>query len=100
MVKALPPPGSVPGPDGGGQDFNISRARGVGCTVSMEDLRQVGWGQVMEGFVGQEKFEMDSLGDGEPVELIEDGGDVVTGPRVGDHVGSRILDVLECFGNF
>ena len=34
---------------------------------------QVGWGLVIEGFVCHvEDFEMDSLGDGEPVELMED----------------------------
>ncbi len=50
----------------------------------------------MRGFVGNEKeFDMDSLGDGVPAELIEDGGDVVRGPRVKEQANSRVLDVLE-----
>ncbi len=48
------------GPDGGGQEVSISRVEGG--SVSMEELRQVTWGQVMEGFVGHEReFEMDGV---------------------------------------
>ena len=51
----------------------------------MEEVSQVGWGQVMEGFVGHEEdFVLDSLGDGEPVELVKDGGDMVTDRGVGE----------------
>ncbi len=44
------------GPDGGGQEVIISRVKGVGKSVLMEEFRQVGWGHVMKGFVGHEKF--------------------------------------------
>ncbi len=55
----------------------------------------------MEGFVGHKKeFEVDSLRDGEPVELMEDEGDVVMGLRVSDRASSRVLDVLEFTGDF
>ena len=39
------------------------------------------WGcQVVECFVGDEEcFEVDSLFDGQPVEIMEDGGDVLSG---------------------
>ncbi len=68
------------GLDGGGQEVSISRAKGVGGNVWMKELGQVGWSQDIEGFVGHEKeFEMDSPGDGELMELIEDRGDLVTG---------------------
>ncbi len=37
----------------------------------MEELSQVGWGKVTEGFVGHEReFKMDFLGNGEPVEPL------------------------------
>ncbi len=60
----------------------------AGVSVSMEELSQVGWGQVMEGSVGHEKeFEMDPPGEGEPVELREDEGDVV-----GEWVNRRAVE--------
>ena len=43
---------------------------------------------------------MDSLGDGEPVEFMEDGSDVVVSPGVGEQAGSRVLDVLEFIEGF
>lgn len=47
-------------------------------------------GQVMEGCVSEEKdLQLNSLGDGEPVALVKEGGDVVMG------YVSRVLDVLE-----
>ncbi|XP_049436924.1 patatin-like phospholipase domain-containing protein 2 [Epinephelus fuscoguttatus] len=61
------------------------RAECAGGSVMMEELRQVGWGLVIEGFVCyEEDFEVDSQEDGEPVELMENRGDVVTGVRVGE----------------
>ncbi len=36
----------------GGQEISISRAHGAGRRLSMEEPSQIGWGQVMEGFVG------------------------------------------------
>lgn len=43
----------------------------------MEELRQVRWCLVIEGFVCyEEDFEVDFLGDGEPVKLMENGGEV------------------------
>jgi len=43
---------------------------------------------VVEGFVSnQEDFEVDSLKDGEPVEVLDVG--------VGEGAGSRVLDMLE-----
>ena len=54
------------------QEVSISRAEGAGVVV--EEFSQVRRGQIMEGFVGHEKeFEVDSLGDGEPVELWRTG---------------------------
>ena len=50
----------------------------------------------MEGFEGEEEeFEVDALFDGEPVERVEDRGDVVTGPGVSEQAGGRVLDHLE-----
>ena len=61
-----------------------------------EEVRQVWGGQVVEGFEGQEQyFEVNALFDGEPVESVENWGDVVTGPGVGEEAGSRVLNHLE-----
>lgn len=50
----------------------------------MEDV-----GEVVVGLV------VDPLWDREPVEFLEDRGDVVTGAGVGEQTSSRVLDVLE-----
>ncbi len=57
----------------------------------MEQVCEVGGGLVMEGFVSKEEdFELDPLWVREPVEVVEDRGDVVTG-----EASSRVLDKLE-----
>ena len=44
----------------------------------MQEVRQVGRGKVVDGHEGiQKEFVGDALFDGEPVEALEDGGDVV-----------------------
>ena len=51
---------------------------------------------MVEGFEGEEEcLENDALFDGEPVERVENGSDVFTGPGVGKEAGSRVLDQLE-----
>ena len=46
----------------------------------MKEVRCVRWGQVMECFESNEEyFEIYSLFNGKPVELLEDRGDVVGG---------------------
>ena len=50
----------------------------------------------MEGFVSKEEdFKLDALGNREPVEILEDRGNVVTGVGVGEEAGSRVWDVLK-----
>ena len=54
------------------------RSEGARGGVDMKEVRQVWRGQVMDGFVCvHEDFVNDPLVDGEPVELLKDGGDVV-----------------------
>ena len=61
-----------------------------------KEVRQVGWGQVVESLKGQEEyFEINALFDGEPVESGENGGDVFTGLGVSKGASSRVLDRLE-----
>ncbi len=49
----------------------------------------------MEGFMSEEKdFKLDPFWDREPVEVLEDNGDVVTGRGVGEQTSSRVLDIL------
>ena len=54
----------------------------------------------MEGFVGDETFELDSLLNGEPVLVCKDWGDVIFCAGVGEQTSTRVLDVLcvEYFG--
>ena len=48
------------------------------------------------GFVGEEEdFKLDALGNREPVEVLKDESDVITGTGVGEETGSRVLDVLD-----
>lgn len=51
----------------------------------MKALSQIGWGHVVEGFIVQEKvLDLYFLEDEEPVELVEDRSEVVTGSRVNE----------------
>ena len=63
--------------------------------MAVEQVSEVGKGLVMEGFVCEEDFEFNLLWDGEPVKVLEDRGNVVTGAGVGEQTSSRVLDVLE-----
>lgn len=47
----------------------------------------------MECFGGEEDFEFNTVGDGNPVKVLKDRDHVVTG--TGEEVGSRVLDVLK-----
>lgn len=67
----------------------------------MEELGQVRGGEVMDGFECKEKdFVVDTVSDGEPVELLEDRCNVVGGWRVCDDACSRVLDQLEFMEGF
>jgi len=51
----------------------------------MEKVSEVGRGLVMEGFVCEEEdFELNMLWNWEPVEVLEDRSDVITGVEVGE----------------
>ena len=61
----------------------------------VEQADGVGGGLAIEGFVSEEKdFVTDALWDGEPVEILENRGDLITGVGVGEQASSRVLDVL------
>ena len=58
--------------DGGGG------SEGAGWSGDMEEVRQKWRGKRMDGLKGKQKeFVIDSVGDREPVELLQDGGDVM-----------------------
>ena len=58
---------------------------GAGRVMAVEQIDKVGGCLVVEGFVSEEEyFELNPLRDGEPVEFLEDVGDVVTGAGVGE----------------
>lgn len=49
----------------------------------------------MEGFVGEEKeFVFNAVLDWEPMELFQDGCDVVSGPGASEEACSRVLNIL------
>ncbi|MEQ2211533.1 hypothetical protein XENOCAPTIV_005342 [Xenoophorus captivus] len=83
------------------QEVGIRGAEAAGRSVTVEQIGEVAWGSVMEGFVGEkEDFEINSLGDTEPVELLQNWGDVVTGAGLGEQASSRILYVLGFIEDF
>lgn len=57
----------------------------------VEQAGEEGGGLVEE----EEDFKVYLLFDGEPVEVLEHRGDVVSGVGVGEQAGSRALDVLQ-----
>ena len=66
----------------------------MGGGVMVEQVCEVGGGQVVKWFLGeQEDFELYTVWDGEPVQFLEDRGDVFSG--AGEQAGSGVLNVLE-----
>ena len=64
--------------------------------MTFDEIAEVFGCLVIEGFVGgDEYFEVDPVFNGEPVEVVEDWGDVVSLTSVGEEAGSRVLDVLK-----
>jgi len=58
------------------QEVGISTPQSVGGSLPVKELRQVFGSQVVEGFIGgNEEFEVDTLRDLEPVEVMKDGGE-------------------------
>ena len=88
-------PGSVLGPGRWSQEVCIRSAEAAGWIVAMEQVSEVGRGLVMEGFVCEEEdFKLNTLWNWEPVEVLEDRSDVMTGRGVGKQTCNRVLDVL------
>ena len=64
-----------------------------GGDVNLDEVGQVGGGQVMDCFESMEEdFVINTEFDGEPMELMEDGSDVTSGVFFCDNPGSSILD--------
>lgn len=60
-----------------------------------QQVREVRWGLVMEGFEGEKKnFKLNAVGNEEPVEVVKDLGYLVTGAGLGEETGSGVLNVL------
>lgn len=72
-------PGPRHGPEWCSQEVGIGEAKAGGKRVVVEHVSEVGRGLVMQGFVSEEEdFE---LWDRESMEVLEDGGNVITGAR-------------------
>ena len=64
-------------------------SEGAGWSGDVEEVRQIWRGEVVDGLKGvQEQFEFYPMLDREPVELQQDGGDVMVGGGSSDDVGS------------
>lgn len=60
----------------------------------VQQVHEVRWGLVMEGFEGEMKnFKLNAIGNREPVEVVKDVGYVVTGAGLGEETGSGVLNV-------
>ena len=63
--------------------------------MATEQVSEVGRGLVMESFVCEEEdFKLNILWNWEPVEVLDDRSDVITGEGLGKQTCSRVLDVL------
>ena len=83
------------------EEICIRGTEGAGRVMAVEQIGKVGRCLVVEGFVSEDEyFELNPLRDGEPVEFLEDGGDVVAGAGEGEQAGSRVLDVLKFIEEF
>ena len=64
--------------------------------IGREEVSEIWGGQMVESFIGEDQeFVMNPVGDGEPVEVFEDWGDVVPRFGVSEETGCCVLDQLE-----
>ena len=76
--------------DGGGG------SKGTSGDGDVQEVRQVGRGEVVDGHVCEkEEFVHDAVSYREPVEVLEDRGNVVACGSLCDDTGGRVLDQLE-----
>ena len=74
-LKALPP---IVLRRAGGTERWMEEEDRTGGDVDVQEVRQVGRGEVVDGHeCEQEEFVVDTVSYGEPVELLEDRGDVM-----------------------
>ena len=77
------------------QELFFIRSEGAGGSTMFHKITEVFGGQVIEGFVGGDQyFEINSLFYWEPVQVVEDWGDVVSWTGFGEEVGGGVLDML------
>ena len=67
----------------------------------MDEIRQVWGGEVMDGIeCVEEDLVVYAVFDGQPVELVKNGGDVGDGRGFGDDAGCSVLDQLDFMEEF
>lgn len=77
------------------QEVVVRGKEGTQSGVGVERVYNLGGGLVMEGFMGEwENFEFDAIRGWQPMKVLEDRRDVVTGTCV--EVGSSVLNVFQC----
>ena len=62
----------------------------------MEEVREIGRGQVMKGFKGDEQqFKLYPVFDCEPVEILEERSEVISVAGMGEQTSSTVLNFSE-----
>ncbi|XP_062325496.1 uncharacterized protein LOC134026615 [Osmerus eperlanus] len=78
-------------------EVGIRGTEGAGGSVVVEQVGEVAGGLVVKGFVSEKKdFKVNALWHGEPVEVLEDGGDVVTGAGVSEQKCDGLSMLPKC----
>lgn len=69
--------------------------------MMVKEVSDIGRVRIVKSLMGEEKdFDGDPVFDREPVEILEDRGDGVSGAGEGEQVGGRILDGLAFLDEF
>ena len=77
------------------QEVCISRPEGAGGIIAFDEVTEVLGSLVIEGFVsGDQYFIVNPVFDWEPVEVVEDRGDVISFAGFGEEAGSGVLYIL------
>ena len=71
-----------------GKEVLVNRSEGPGRCIRFEEVDNVERGKSMESFVHNgQNFISDTVDDGEPVQFVQDWGNVVVLPSLGSEAG-------------
>lgn len=76
--------------------MGIGGAEVAGGVWEREQVSEIRGSLVVKGFVSEEKdFEVNAVFDGQPMEILKDWSDVLSGWSVSQQAGSRVLNILK-----